>query len=141
MKLVHITYTGSKPYTDRTALRNHWLPGDTKPVPERDVRTLLRFAEFRLATEGKAPKRAPKAKEQDNLSEDEQAAIAAIKAQEQEEESERHLEQGVLNTIDSMTKDALMEYAAKYEVKLDRAKKVADLRAEVVTLVEQYGAR
>lgn len=27
------------------------------------------------------------------------------------------------------------------EVKLDRAKKVADLRAEVVTLVEQYGAR
>ena len=40
-----------------------------------------------------------------------------------------------------MTKEALMEYAAKYEVKLDRAKKVADLRAEVVTLVEQYGAR
>ena len=72
---------------------------------------------------------------------DEQAAIAALKAKEQEEESERNLQQGVLNTIDSMTKEALMEYAAKYEVKLDRAKKVADLRAEVVTLVEQFGAR
>lgn len=141
MKLVHITYTGAKPYTDRTTLRNHWLPGDTKPVPERDVRTLLRFAEFRAAKEGEAPKRAAKAKEQPELTVDEQAAIAALKAKEQEEESERNLQQGVLNTIDSMTKEALMEYAAKYEVKLDRAKKVADLRAEVVTLVEQYGAR
>ena len=110
-------------------------------MPERDVRTLLRFAEFRAAKEGEAPKRAAKAKEQPELTVDEQAAIAALKAKEQEEESERNLELGVLNTIDSMTKEALMEYAAKYEVKLDRAKKVADLRAEVVTLVEQYGAR
>ena len=51
MQLIAVKYEGKKPYRDRTPLRNEWEPGDAKRVPERDAKTLLRFAEFSRADE------------------------------------------------------------------------------------------
>ena len=47
----------------------------------------------------------------------------------------------MLLTVQSMDKSALEEYARKYEVELDKRLGVGKLRAEVSTLIEQFGAR
>ena len=47
----------------------------------------------------------------------------------------------MLLTIESMDKSALEEYARKYEIELDKRTGVGKLRAEVATLVEQFGVR
>ena len=56
MKLVSIQYTGFKSYTDRTAMRSEWAPGETKQIPQESANALLRFAEFKPAKGGKADK-------------------------------------------------------------------------------------
>ena len=47
----------------------------------------------------------------------------------------------MLLTVESMDKGALEEYARKYDVELDKRLGIAKLRAEVSTLIEQFGAR
>ena len=47
----------------------------------------------------------------------------------------------MLMLIDSMDKDALEAYALKYEINLDKRRGVEKLRGEVVSLIEQFGAR
>lgn len=128
MKLIVVKYEGKKPYRDRTPLRNEWEPGDAKRVPERDAKILLRFAEFHRAEEAEATDR----------SEDVEAAIAA---QAQRENDERNETEAMLMLVDTMDKDALETYALKYETNLDKRRGVEKLRAEVASLIEQFGVR
>ena len=128
MKLIVVKYEGKKPYRDRTPLRNEWEPGDVKRVPERDAKLLLRFAEFHRAEEAEATDRP----------EDVEAAIAA---QAQRENDERNETEAMLMLVDTMDKDALEAYALKYEINLDKRRGLDKLRGEVVSLIEQFGAR
>ncbi len=128
MKLIAVKYEGKKPYRDRTLLRNEWEPGDIKRVPERDAKILLRFAEFERAEEAEATDRP----------EDVEAAMAA---QAQLENDERNETESMLMLIDTMDKDALEAYALKYEINLDKRRGLDKLRGEVVSLIEQFGAR
>ncbi len=128
MKLIVVKYEGKKPYRDRTPLRNEWEPGDVKRVPERDAKILLRFAEFNRAEEADATDR----------TEDVEAAIAA---QAQRENDERNETEAMLMLVDTMDKDALEAYALKYEINLDKRRGLDKLRGEVVSLIEQFGAR
>ena len=128
MKLIAVKYEGKKPYRDRTLLRNEWEPGDIKRVPERDAKILLRFAEFHRAEEAEATDRP----------EDVEAAIAA---QTQRENDERNETEAMLMLVDTMDKDALEAYALKYEINLDKRRGLDKLRGEVVSLIEQFGAR
>ena len=128
MKLIVVKYEGKKPYRDRTPLRNEWEPGDLKRVPERDAKILLRFAEFHRAEEAEATDRP----------EDVEATIAA---QGQRENDERNETEAMLMLVDTMDKDALEAYALKYEINLDKRRGLDKLRGEVVSLIEQFGAR
>ena len=128
MKLIVVKYEGKKPYRDRTPPRNEWEPGDVKRVPERDAKILLRFAEFHRAEEAEATDRP----------EDVEAAIAA---RAQRENDERNETEAMLVLVDTMDKDALEAYALKYEINLDKRRGLDKLRGEVVSLIEQFGAR
>ena len=128
MQLIAVKYQGRKRYRDRTPLRNEWEPGDAKRVPERDAKTLLRFAEFSRADAA-------------DLTEQPGDAEAAIAAQAQRENDERNETEAMLMLVDTMDKDALETYALKYEVNLDKRRGVEKLRGEVVSLIEQFGAR
>lgn len=127
MNLIRITYTGKKPYTDRE-VRYGWVPGDTKLVPEKAARKLLRFPEFSPAvgdvTDG----------------EKEQATVAVELAAQQARDVHNEKE-SMLLTVEAMDKGALEAYAAKYETKLDKRKSEAALRGEVAVLIEQFGVR
>ena len=137
MKLIAVKYEGKKPYRDRTPLRNEWEPGDVKRVPERDAKILLRFAEFHRAEEAEATDR-PEDVEATDRPEDVEAAIAA---QAQRENDERNETEAMLMLVDTMDKDALDAYALKYEINLDKRRGLDKLRGEVVSLIEQFGAR
>ena len=128
MQLIAVKYEGKKPYRDRTPLRNEWEPGDAKRVPERDAKTLLRFAEFTRADEA-------------DLTEQPGDAEAVIVAQQQRERDERNETEAMLMLVDTMDKGALEAYALKYEVNLDKRRGLDKLRGEVVSLIEQFGAR
>lgn len=127
MNLTRITYNGRKPYKDKLS-RNTWEPGSTKLVAAEHAIKLLRFAEFSVA-DGEVTE-----------AETEEATIAA-NAQAVEKEVDRSQLENMLLTIESMDKGALEEYAAKYEVQLDKRLAVGKLRAEVANLVEQFGVR
>ena len=128
MQLIAVKYEGKKPYRDRTPLRNEWEPGDAKRVPERDAKTLLRFAEFTRADNA-------------DITEQPGDAEAVIAAQAQREQDERNGTESMLMLVDSMDKDALEAYALKYEVNLDKRRGLDKLRGEVVSLIEQFGVR
>lgn len=155
MKFDKLEYTGKKPYHDRHAA-THWQPGDTKLVPEVVARKLLRFVEFRRAPvdQQQAEQLQPadqqgeqdqQAQQPDTTQAQDDAALqqaqAAQQQAEQLQQQERAATEAMLLTIEGMDKGALAEYAAKYEVKLDARKGEAKMRAEVATLIEQFGAR
>ena len=127
MNLTRITYSGTKSYRDRE-VRYQWAPGDTKLVPERAASRLLRFPVFALA-KGEA-----------TAAEREQA-IVTVELAEQKARDEHYEKEGMLMTIETMDKNALEAYAAKYETNLDKRKSEATLRAQVANLIEQYGVR
>ena len=71
--------------------------------------------------------------------------VEAARLREQEtaraHDQERQQLEAMLLTVESMDKGALEEYARKYDVELDKRLGVAKLRAEVSTLIEQFGVR
>ena len=128
MQLIAVKYQGRKRYRDRTPLRNEWEPGDARRVPERDAKVLLRFAEFSRADDA-------------DLTEQPGDAEAAIAAQTQRENDERNDTEAMLMLVDTMDKGALEAYALKYEINLDKRRGLDKLRGDVVSLIEQFGAR
>ena len=131
MDLVRITYAGRKTYRDKPA-KTSWKPGDTKPVTIDTARRLKKFAEFQMADD----------QGQNLANEGEETAVVAQQNEiDQADKQERDQVEGVLMTIESMDKGALEAYASKYEVNIDKRKKVEDLRSQVSGLVEQFGAR
>ncbi|MFG0610822.1 hypothetical protein [Delftia sp. WSY_14] len=152
MKFDKLEYTGKKPYHDRLAA-THWQPGDTKLVPEAVARKLLRFVEFSRAPatqqqteqlqpadlQDQQPQQPDTTQTQDDAAL-QQAQVAQQQA-EQLQQQERAATESMLLTIEGMDKGALVEYAAKYEVKLNARKGEAKMRAEVANLIEQFGAR
>ncbi len=152
MKFDKLEYTGKKPYHDRQAA-THWQPGDTKRVPEAVARKLLRFVEFSRAPVAQqqaeqlqpADQQGQHVQQPDTTQTQDDAALqqaqAAQQQAEQLQQQERAATEAMLLTIEGMDKGALAEYAAKYEVKLDARKGEAKMRAEVATLIEQFGAR
>ena len=127
MNLTRITYNGAKPYRDRE-VRYQWAPGQSHLVPDRAARRLLRFPVFALA-QGEA-----------TAAEQEQAVVA-VELAAQKERDEHNEKEGMLMTVETMDKNALEAYAAKYETNLDKRKSEATLRAQVVNLIEQFGVR
>lgn len=130
MDLTRIAYNGRKIYRDKFS-GNTWEPGAVKLVTPGAAKNLLRFAEFARADAGDSQ---PSDAELEN-------AIAIQKDADRTKEQERQVLEGMLLTVQSMDKSALEEYARKYEVELDKRLGVGKLRAEVSTLIEQFGAR
>lgn len=133
MDLTRIEYIGRKTYRDK-ASRITWEPGDIKPVTVDAARRLKRFAEFRNAAPSDAVEGV------DSAAAEQEAAMIQ---HEVDRDNAREIDQteGMLMIIETMDKDALESYASKYEVSLDKRKKVSDLRAHVAGLIEQFGAR
>lgn len=127
MEFVTLKYNGTKDYRDRTVMRNHWKPGDVKPVPAREAKKLLQFVEFERH-EGDVPQEL-------------QAEVLAVQAtvQELDERKKRELA-NVQISIDQMDKGALEAYAKQYGVNLDKRRSVEKLRQEVNNLIELHGA-
>ena len=128
MDLVRIKYSGRKAFNDR-ASKTTWLPGDSKPVTVDTARRLNKFAEFSPDAVGV------------NEADEVQSAMARQTEVELEASQERNQVEHMLLTVESMDKGALEAYAGKYEVNIDKRKKVEDLRVQVSTLIEQFGAR
>ena len=129
MNFVSIEYTGRKPYRDRTAIRNVWTPGDVRLVAERDSKTLLKFAEFNLA-------------EKKPGADDAKAAMMAHAAVEQEAVNEEQTRIDTLALIESMDKDGLKQYAAKYpDAEIDFRKSVKAIRLELGNIIDLHGVR
>lgn len=133
MDMTRIEYTGRKTFRDK-ASRITWEPGDIKPVTVDTARRMKRFAEFRAAAES----------ENSDISQVANTESDAVSLQHEVDlDKKREIDQteGMLMIIESMDKDALEAYASKYDVAIDKRKKVADLRANVANLIEQFGAR
>ena len=137
MNFTRLTYSGRKPYNDKAG--TVWAPGDTHMVAPATAKRLLRFAEFALATAEPAAGKAAEAGK-DNA-EELQKAQALHEEQERKAANEHQQTENMLLTVESMDKGALEEYARKYDVELDKRLGVGKLRAEVSTLIEQFGAR
>ncbi|MBV7457315.1 hypothetical protein KW843_22735 [Acidovorax sp. sif1233] len=148
MKFVNIQYVGTTPYTDRTPLKNAWLPGEEKLVSERDARALAGYLEFKRVVDA-APQKAAKADaktdaptgtgtaegQADNAAlELAKRAQAEVKAR--EKKAKKQVE-GTLLEVSRMSKPALGDYAKQnYGVELDLKSKVDDLRNQVTSLVQ-----
>lgn len=155
MELMNLTYTGKKVYKDDYT--NVWSPGDTKLVTEEQAGRLLRFPVFERPKAGTQAAKQDDAKTVDakKVEDEDEAAKAQREATEKahkeatkrEKERDRQLKQeeqekeNMLLLVESMDKGALEEYARKYDVELDKRLGVGKLRAEVTTLVEQFGTR
>lgn len=134
MNFTRLTYSGRKPYNDKAG--TVWAPGDAHMVAPDTAKRLLRFAEFALAKDEPAATKAPNGKA-DEL----QKAQALHDEQERKAANEHQQIENMLLTVESMDKGALEEYARKYDGELDKRLGIAKLRAEVSTLIEQFGAR
>ena len=140
MKFVKVRYDGTTAYTDRTALKNAWGPGDVKLVSEADARLLTRYLEFKRVTDDTEaePKKPAKGKKAEA---DEQAALEqAQHAQQQaavQEKANKDAIEDALVEVGLMTKDALESYARQnYGLELDKRRSVETLRNQVVELVQ-----
>ena len=136
MNFTRLTYSGRKPYNDKAG--TIWEPGDTHMVTPDTAKRLLRFAEFALAKDTPADAKSPKAKAD---TAELQKAHALHEEQKRKATDEHQQTENMLLTVESMDKGALEEYARKYEVELDKRLAIGKLRAEVSTLIEQFGAR
>ncbi|THJ36175.1 hypothetical protein E8K88_02615 [Lampropedia aestuarii] len=141
MQVLKLKYSGRKVYTDRTHMAQTWLPGDVKAVTGDAGKELLRFVEFKIHKDAVAQTPVDEPVLAQTGAADAAKVLLAQDQQAQEAEAEHQALESTLTLLDSMDKAGLEAYAAKYEVNLDKRKSLADLREQVGTLVEQFGAR
>lgn len=139
MDLTRIAYQGRKIYRDKFS-GNTWEPGTAKLVTPDAAKKLLRFAEFARA-EAAEPATEPQQASTPDTSTELETAMAIEQEAARAKEQEKQMLESMLLTVQSMDKSALEEYARKYEVDLDKRLGVGKLRAEVATLIEQFGVR
>lgn len=137
MNFVLIRYVGTTPYTDRTPMRNRWVPDEEKLVSEVDAKALMKYLEFqRVTDEDKQSKKDSKA---DGSTTDPALALAKQAATEQALRKKQTADQieATLLEVSQMTKAALSDFAkANYGVALDMKNKAGDLRNQVTALVQ-----
>lgn len=159
MDLIKLAYTGRKPFND---MRRHgsfhvWQPGDERLVSHMAARKLLKYAEFtevaakkakttkQADTEDTSDTSAPADEQQSTAQADEEAqraaALAAFEAQKQAAQQEHNVKEGMLLSISTWDKEQLKDYAAKYEVNINKTRGLQSIREEVAGLVEQFGVR
>jgi len=130
MELVRLQYTGTKPYRDKTKLRNTWETGQSRLVPDEIAKPLLRFAEFSLVEGDEEPGDREVAE-----------TLAQVQVIQETEKQTRNELESMLLTVESWDKAQLEDYARKYDVELDKRRSVGTLRQEVGNLLEQFGVR
>lgn len=153
MDLIKLAYGGTKPFNDkRCGSFRAWQPGDEHLVSHMAAKKLLKYAEFSLA-KGKAPKAAAdgeQAKQEPQAADkaaqtqedaERAAALAQIETQKKAQEQEHNSKEDMLLAIGTWDKDALKDYAAKYEVNINKTRGLQTIREEVAGLVEMYGVR
>lgn len=153
MDLIKLAYTGRKPFND---MRRHgsfhvWQPGDERLVSHMAARHLLKYVEFTEVVANKADTAetsatSTPADEQQSTAQAEEeaqraAALAAIEAQKQAAQQEHSIKEGMLLSISTWDKEQLKDYAAKYEVNINKTRSLQSIREEVAGLVEQFGVR
>ena len=120
-RLTSVKYIGKRPeYTDGTfGTRIHFVQGESRMVPFDTARLMLKHIDVYAPGEEDAP-------------------VASIPAEKDPEEDV----QDMRDSIAIMDKDALQSYAQiHFGTKLDKRKDVGQLRAQVTSLVDQYGAQ
>ena len=120
-RLTSVKYIGKRPeYTDGTfGTRIHFVQGESRMVPFDTARLMLNHIDVYAPGEEDAP-------------------VASIPAEKDPEEDV----QDMRDSIAIMDKDALNSYAQiHFGTKLDKRKDVGQLRAQVTSLVDQYGAQ
>lgn len=126
MKFVRIKYAGAKTYRDTTDLHNVWEPGDVNMVTEADAKKLLRYIEFRRATDE------PKA-----LASELELATKANASAVAEKKKEQKLVEDTLLELTHMSKADLAQFAKNtYGVDMDKRSSVETIRLEVTKLVQ-----
>ena len=157
MNFVRITYTGKKLYRDR-ATGHVWTPDEEKLVSEAIAKPLLKFVEFKRTAD--LPKAEPTEPAEQGaagtelnvatpattptttteLTEQEVAALEQ-KALDDKAKDVDDQREAMLITVQGMNKNALTEYAKKFDHSFDSKAKVDDMRITVNGLIHQFGVR
>lgn len=151
MDLIKLTYGGNKTFNDkRYGSFRAWQPGDEHLVSPMAAKKLLKFAEFTLSKPATGSEQEPQngqmpedaGKDTQSIEDAERAAaLAQIEIQKKNQEQEQHTKEGMLLAITTWEKDALKDYAAKYDVNISKSRGLQSIRDEVAGLVELYGVR
>ena len=67
-----------------------------------------------------------------------QAKALDVQAKRDEDDE---VQESMLVTIETWDKEQLIEYAKKYETKIDTRKSATNMRLDVANLIEQFGVR
>lgn len=138
---IGVQYVGRRPdFTDRvygTGLT--FVQGQVRPLPLATARQFLRHPDqFAEAEIGAAVTDSPANDQQDDTAE----ILARANLVEKKKREEQSNLQDVRDQVTYMTsKDALATFAlTKYQQKLDKRGSIDDLRAQVLQMVDQFGA-
>lgn len=108
--------------------------GQTRSLPVALARQFLRHAD--LFEVGTAEKRSARAKEDDT-----QEILESVKAAQKEEAQTEMLMQDLRDTVQTMDKDALAEFAqVHYQQQIDKRHSIESLREQVVQFIDRFGA-
>lgn len=133
-----VKFIGRKPWIDRLYGSGlSFEPGQSRTVPSRLGRNFLRHADVFEPAEAK-PVKASKTE----LTDDTDAQLQKAKEEKDKVTEEQNRIQDLHDRINTMTKDALVDFArVNYRQDIDKTKFKADeLKAKVIGLVDQYGA-
>lgn len=118
--LISVKYIGKRPEcTDGLyGTRIHWFRGDSRMVPADKARQMLKHTDVYAPGKKDAP-------------------VPELPKVPTEEEST----QDMRDTVANMDVESLAVYAkTSFQVKLDKRKSLQDLRTQVTSLVDQFGA-